>query len=368
MRKTTQACLFLLTFLSSIVTAQTVMTSGALRGRVLDTSGGVIVSALIDLTEEATGANSRTVTNREGEFVFPALKVGSYSLKATAPGFRTSSVRGVTIQVGQTSNTQIPLQVGAATETVEVTAATPLLRTTESTLSTVIDRSLLDGLPLNGRRYTEFALLTPNSSPDGESGLVSFAGEQGGEDSGYANGNGANVFTVDGANATSMYFGNARGGERVPYVFGENSIQEFQVAVSPYSSAYGGGATGFLNTVTKSRADAFHGDAFYFNRNSATGANDAVDKASGIARPLDILQQFGGALGGPLVRKRAQFFFDYEQQREKNPISVVNSDYQNLDQTSFGVPLNVLLPAPNGPLPVANSISQPDPTNPIYLL
>jgi hypothetical protein len=156
------------------------------------------------------------------------------------------------------------LQPGSIGESVDVTATTPLLRTTESTLSTVINRSLLDGLPLSGRRYTDFALLTPNSSPDGQAGLVSFAGEQGGEDSGYANGNGANVFTVDGANATSVYFGNARGGERVPYVFGENSIQEFQVAVSPYSAAYGGGATGFLNTVTKSGADALHRKCILF--------------------------------------------------------------------------------------------------------
>src|SRR5258708_25233308 len=343
--------------LSSFLAAQTVMTNGSLRGRVTDPSGAS-VKALVELTEVATGANTSAMTNREGEFVFPALKVGLYSLKATAPGFRTSHIRGVTVQVGQTSTASVPLQVGAASESVDVTATTPLLRTTESTVSTVVNRSLLAGLPLSGRRYTDFTLLTPNSSPDGQSGLVSFAGEQGGEDTGYANGNGANVFTVDGANATSTYFGSARGGERVPYVFGENSIQEFQVAVSPYSSAYGGGATGFLNTVTKSGADDFHGDAFYFNRNSGTGANDAVHKANGIARPLDVLQQFGGSLGGPIVRRRAWFFFDYEQQREKNPMSVINSDYQNVNRTDFNIPRNVQLPAPNGPLPLPASISQ----------
>jgi len=352
--------------LPAFLAAQTVMTNGSLRGSVTDPSGAAVM-ALIELTEDATGSNSSATTNREGEFVFPALKVGVYSLKATAPGFRTSHIRGLTVQVGQTSTAQVPLQVGAASESVEVTATTPLLRTTESTVSTVVNRSLLDGLPLSGRRYTDFALLTPNSSPDGESGLVSFAGEQGGEDTGYANGNGANVFTVDGANATSSYFGNARGGERVPYVFGENSIQEFQVAVSPYSSAYGGGATGFLNTVTRSGADEFHGDAFYFNRNSGTGANDAVHNANGIPRPLDVLQQFGASLGGPLARKRAWFFFDYEQQREKNPMSVINSDYENVTQTDFNVPQNIQLPAPNGTLPVPGSISQPDPSNPVYL-
>ena len=367
MRKLIHTLVTLIAAFPSFAAAQTVVTTGSLRGRVIDASSAVIVKALVEVTEESTGAVSSTVTSRQGEFVFPALKVGSYSLKAVAPGFRSSNIRRLTVQVGQTSSARIPLQLGTTSETVDVTATTPLLRTTESTVSSVVNRSLLDGLPLSGRRYTDFALLTPNSSPDGQSGLVSFAGEQGGEDTGYANGNGANVFTIDGANATSTYFGNARGGERVPYVFGQNSIQEFQIAVSPYSAAYGGGATGFLNTVTKSGADDFHGDAFYFNRNSGTGANDSVDKAAGIPRPLDVLQQFGGSLGGPIARKRAWFFFDYEQQREKNPISVINFDFANVTQSDFDVPKNIRLPAPDGPFLVPSSISQPDRSNPVSL-
>jgi hypothetical protein len=363
----TALLLIFATIVSGLVTAQTVINTGSLRGQVTDPTGAAIPAVQVELLEERTGTTVTRVTNREGTFVFRALPIGQYAVKINAPGFRTSIVHGLTVQVGQTSATSVRLQPGSIGESVDVTATTPLLRTTESTLSTVINRSLLDGLPLSGRRYTDFALLTPNSSPDGQAGLVSFAGEQGGEDSGYANGNGANVFTVDGANATSVYFGNARGGERVPYVFGENSIQEFQVAVSPYSAAYGGGATGFLNTVTKSGADAFHGNAFYFNRNSGTGANDAVDKANGIRRPLDVLQQFGAALGGPIVHKRAWFFFDYEQHREHNPISVINSDYEKVTQFDFGIPQNVLLPVPNGSLPVPGSISQPDPANPVYL-
>jgi hypothetical protein len=367
MGRTTGLLLVLAAIVSQLLAAQTVISTGSLRGTVMDTTASAIPAAQVELLEQRTGITSRRMTNRQGAFVFPVLAIGQYSVKISASGFRSSTIHGVTVQVGETIATDVRLQPGSIGESVDVTATTPLLRTTEPTLSTVVNRSLLDGLPLNGRRYTDFALLTPNSSPDGESGLVSFAGEQGGEDSGYANGNGANVFTVDGANATSEYFGNARGGERVPYVFGENSIQEFQVAVSPYSAAYGGGATGFLNTVTKSGGDAFHGNAFYFNRNSGTGANDAVDKANGIPRPLDVLQQFGAALGGPIAGKRAWFFFDYEQQRERNPISVINSDYENVTQADFNVPQHLQLPTPNGSLPVPGSISQPDPANPVYL-
>ena len=172
-----------------------------------------------------------------------------------AAGFQTNEIREITVRVREKLNIDARLQPGNESSSIVVTASTPLFRSTESTVSTVIDRDALEGLLLNGRRYTDFALLTPNASPDGQTGLVSFAGEQGGEDTGYANGNGANAFTLDGANATSTYFGNARGGERVPYIFGENAIQEFQVAVSPYIAAYGGAATGFLNTVTKSGSD-----------------------------------------------------------------------------------------------------------------
>jgi len=351
----------------SLLHAQSAVTTGGIRGVLTDQSGAVIPSASIEVEQETTGKKSTRMSNAQGEFVFPSLAIGQYQLKVTAPGFRTASLNAVTVHVGETTSADVRLQAGSYTQTVQITASVPVLRTTESSESTAVSRSLLDGLPLNGRRYTDFALLTPNASPDGQSGLVSFAGEQGGEDTGYANGNGANLFTLDGANATSNYFGNARGGERVPYTFGENAIQEFQVAVSPYSAAYGGGATGFVNTVTKSGTDAYHGNAFYYNRNSATGANDAIDKANGIPRPLNVLQQFGGSIGGPIVHKKLWFFADYEQQLQTNPISVVNTDYQSVTQSDFGVPDGIALPVPNGPLPVPSSLSQPDPTNPVYL-
>ena len=201
--------------------------------------------------------------------------MGAYGITISAPGFKTTEIQNVVVQVGQATSANAIVQAGPADQTVVVTASTPLLRLAESSASTVIDRSFLEALPLNGRRYTDFTLITPNTSPDGDTGLVSIAGQQGGEDSGYANGNGSTTFTVNGTNATSNYFADILGRYRIPYLYGENGIQEFQVAVSPYSSVYGGGA-GFINAVTRSGSNAFHGDAFYYNRNSATGANDAL--------------------------------------------------------------------------------------------
>ena len=352
---------------AGLLQAQTIVTTGTVRGVLTDPTGAVVAGARVELLRESTSTVAIRLSNQEGLYLFPSVDVGSYQIKITAPGFRTATANSVTVQVGQTATVNVRLQSGSYTQTVEVFATTPVLRTSDSNASTVIDRTLLSDLPLNGRRYTDFTLLTPNATEDGETGLVSFGGEQGGEDTGYANGNGANFFTLDGANATSNYFGNARGGERVPYVFGQNAIQEFQVVVSPYSAAYGAGATGFVNTVTKSGTDQYHGNAFYYNRNSGTGANSAINLENGIPRPVDVLQQFGGSVGGPILRKKLWFFADYEQQLQKNPISVINSDYQDVTQADFGVPLDVVLPPANGPLPLPSSLSQPDPTNPAYL-
>ena len=347
--------------------AQTALVSGTLRGIVTDNSGAVVPGATALLTSPGTGQRVVRTTNGNGIFEFSSQSVGAYVLEVTVPGFRKEVVDGVAVHVGQTTSVDVQMAPGAPTESVTVSGESPLLHAGDSNLSSAIDRGLLDALPLSGRRFLDLALLVPNAAPDGEQGLVSFAGEQGGQDTGYANANGANSFTVDGAGATSNYFGAARGGERIPYIFGENAVQEFQVAQSPYRAEYGGAATGFVNMVTRSGSDALHGNAFYFNRNSGTGANDAVNKANGIPRPVNILQQFGGSIGGAIAPQHAWFFVDYEQQRQKNPISVINPAFSDISQEDFGVDAGVALPPPNAPLPVPGNSNVADPSDPAYL-
>jgi hypothetical protein len=319
-----------------------------------------------------TGVQQSTATNRNGLYRFAALVPGTYSVTASPKGFRDIEAL-VRVRVGNTTLQDVKLRAGATGETIRVLAEAPLLRPAESSMSTVLERSFIDELPLNGRKYTDFATLTPNTSYDGDTGLVSIAGQQGGEDSGYANGNGSSAFTVDGSNATNNYFSDIVGRYRIPYLYGEDSIEEFQVAVSPYSAIYGGGA-GFVDAVTRSGSNAFHGSAFYYNRNSATGANDALDNAAGNPKPPDSLQQFGAGIGGPIVRSRLWFFVDYEQQLRNFPIPVINSALATNSSSlpsfltaNFGVPAGTPLPAPNGPLPIPGSDAAPDPTNPIYL-
>ncbi len=356
----------------ALVTAQNVVLTGSLSGRITDQSGAVVRGASVVVQNLGTGVKIAAETNHAGLYRFPAVMPGTYSIAASLKGFRDVQVL-VRVLVGNSTLQDIKLQVGVGTDTVKVNGTTPLLHPAESSASTTMERSLLADLPLNGRRYTDFTVLTPNISYDGDTGLVSIAGQQGGEDSGYANGNGSNAFTVDGTNATNNYFADILGRYRIPYLYGEDAIEEFEISVSPYSAVYGGGA-GFVNAVTRSGSNTFHGSAFYYNRNSATGANDALDKASGFPKPLDALQQFGAGLGGPIVRDRLWFFVDYEQQLRNNPIPVINSALAttpaNLPaflSANFGIPGGTTLPAPNGPLPVPGSDTAPDPANPVYL-
>ncbi len=345
-------------------------TRGAITGRITDPSGAVVPGATVTATNLSTQFKTVTTSHADGFYNFPLMRVGQYSLTVSHTGFRTVTVKSLVVQIGQTVTQNIRLEVGSLTQTVNVIGSSPLLRPSQATSSTVVNNSMIANLPLNGRRYTDFVLLTPNTNADGEFGLVSFGGQQGGGDSGYANGNGANSYTVDGANATSNYFGGARGRTRVPYVFGENAVREFQVSTSPYSAAYGGAGAGFINTVTKSGTDKFHGSAFYYNRNNSfVGANDAIDKASGLPRPLDLLQQFGASAGGPIAVQKAWFFFDYEQQRELDPISVVNPGQSSVNEASFFPAGTALppLPLPNAPFPSPSSVSSPDPTSATYL-
>src|SRR5580693_1938304 len=355
-----------------LLIAQNVVTAGSLGGRVTDPSGAVVPGASVIARNLATGVEQSVETNHTGLYRFPVTMPGTYAITASLKGFRDVQAL-VEVRVGNTTSQDMKLQVGASADTVKVTGTTPLLRPEESSASTVLDRSFIEELPLNGRKYTNFTTLAPNTSYDGDTGLVSIAGQQGGEDSGYANGNGSNAFTVDGSHATNNYFADIIGRYRIPYLYGEDAIQEFEVSVSPYSAVYGGGA-GFVNSVTRSGSNAFHGSAFYYNRNSATGANDALDKASGFPKPEDALQQFGAGVGGPILRNRLWFFVDYEQQLRNDPISVINSALAttpaNLGtflSANFGLPAGTVLPPPNGPLPIPGSDTAPDPANPVYL-
>jgi len=207
----------------ALLSAQNEVLTGALTGRVTDQSGAIIPGASVVVRNLSTGVQQTVKTNRDGIYRFPAIMPGAYSVAASVKDLRDVQTL-VRVLVGNTTLRDVKLQVGVGADTVQVSGTGPILRPMETSASTVIERSLIEDLPLNGRRYTDFTTLTPYTSYDGDSGLVSIAEQQGAEDSGYANGNGSNAFTVDGSNATTNYFADIIGRYRIPYLYGATNL------------------------------------------------------------------------------------------------------------------------------------------------
>lgn len=363
--------------------AQNAVSTGALTGTVHDAGGASLANVAIEATSEATGVKLASTTNADGIFSFPALPVGTYSVRLSLSGFKETTITNLAVGVGRTTDASATLVVGDVSQAVVVEALGTELNPTDTSTGTLLEKATVDNLPLAGRRYTDFVLLTPNVTTDGEFGHITFAGQPGGQLSGYnntaggaSNNNGASAFTVDGANATSYYYGDNRGFTRIPYIFGLQSIEEFQAQSGVYNSAYGGAGAGFINTVTKSGSNVWHGDAFYNNANSGTGANDAIDKAAGNPKLADVMQQFGADAGGPIKKDKLFFYFDYEQQRDRYPLYARNlgqasTTIQSFAPAGYTYAAGTTLPASNSRYPAPSNLSETDvaadPTNPTYL-
>src|SRR5262245_19414814 len=187
------------------VAGQNKISGGAIIGRILDPSAAAVGAARVTVINNETGLQFQTVTSSDGLYNFPLLRVGVYTLRVYSTGFKSIEVRGVSVEIAQTATTDIQLELGTFSQLVVVEAAALSVRPSDSSVTTVVSRDFIEDLPLSGRRYTDFVLLAPNVVADGDSGHVSIGGQQGSSQSGYHNGNGANSFTVDGANSTSGF-------------------------------------------------------------------------------------------------------------------------------------------------------------------
>ena len=198
-----------------------------------------------------------------------------------------------------------------------ITGEAPLIDTEKVGTSQEIGQELVSNLPVNGRRFDNFVLLTPNVTPDGSSGLISYRGIS----SLY------NTNLIDGVNNNQAFFAEARGrATGAPYVYSSDSIQEFQSASGPYSAELGQAAGGQINAITKSGTNALHGDLFYFLRYPDLNALDPYGKSHNVfTQPVHQQHQFGGSVGGPIKRDKLFFFFTYDGFRKVNPILYVST-------------------------------------------
>ena len=311
--------LFVVFLPTSPAIAQTTL-SGAVAGTALDAQRAAIANAQITLQSAATGELFTTRTGPNGAYRIVELTPGSYSLTAASPGFADVHLLRVTVEVGRTTEIEIPFAVAPARETVVVRDEAPAVNTTQSAFATNISDAAIESLPSNNRRWSDFALLTPTATLDGDYGLISFRGI-----SGLMNNS-----TVDGADNNQAFFSEERGRTRISYVISQAAVQEFQVNTSNFSSQYGRAAGSVVNALTRSGTNDFHGSAFYYMRDNALGAANPFTVvpvqnpstgawATEPVKPLDRRQQFGGTFGGPILHDKLFFFTTFDAQRRDFP-------------------------------------------------
>jgi len=298
--------------------AQSTVTGG-ISGTVTDPQGATVPNASVTATNTGTNQSTTVSTNDDGGYKFPNLQPGTYHVETAAiSGFSAAKAENVVVEVGRSTPIDFKLNVGSQVATVEVTSEAPVINTNDNANAQNDDQTQINERPINGRRWSNFAILSPSAVPDGTFGLISFRGI-----SGLLNNN-----TIDGGDNNQAFFSEERGRTRINYVISQSAIREFQINTSNYSAEYGRSAGGVTNAVTKSGTNDFHGDIFYYNRNNRNGARNPrafqssfVNGVVGLApaKPIDLRQQWGGTIGGPIVKNRAFFFFSYDQQKRNFP-------------------------------------------------
>ena len=329
-------------------------TEGAIGGLVTDQSGAAVPGADIKTINLGTNSTSNATTDQSGRYVITHLQPGVYSVEIGAKGFAVYKVTTVTVEVGRSTTIDGKLGIQTMTETVVATATAPVIVTDRADFSTNINLTDVANLPMNGRRWSFLALTTPGATPDGGFGLVSFRGI-----SGLLNNN-----TVDGADNNQAFFSEERGRTRISYSTSEASIQEFQVNTSNYSAEFGRAAGGVVNAVTKSGTNQIHGELFWYYRNSDWGAINPFTTqkvpVNGVLtnvpfQPEDKRHQFGGALGGWIIKDKLFWFFSADQQLRNFP-AVGNSG------TPGAIFAPITVAAPAGGCPTNPGTVQPGTT------
>lgn len=303
------ACLLI----STAVLAQS--STGSISGTITDDSGAALPGVTVTATNAATSATRTTVTNALGAYQLGLLPPATYSVDAVLEGFQPARRSQVVVNVGTNVSLDLAMKVGVA-ETVTVTAEAPLVETDRTQVSSVVNETAIENLPANGRNFIDFVLTTPGVVKDVRAGDISFAGQRGT----------LNSLVIDGANNDNTFFGQSlgrTGSGRAPYQFSQDAVKEFQVNANAYSAEYGRAGGAVINVVTKSGTNQVDGTLFYFLRDKRYNANDYINVINNRAKSPYHFDQYGGSVGGPIVRDKHFFFANYDAQRNDLPNPVV---------------------------------------------
>lgn len=298
---------------ASLACAQSEIGGATLNGSVTDPTGAAVPNAKVTATNTATGVSRSLTSNDAGLYTFTRIPVGSYDLTVEAQGFRTDKRTAVNLSVGAVATIDVTLTVGGTQEVVSVTAEVPVVETTRSQTSTVVTSQQVADLPINGRNFLDFTILTPGVVRDPtRTGDLSFGGQRGT----------SNSLLVDGSDSNNVFFGQTTGRTgtgRNPYSFSQDAVQEFQVNTNGYQAEIGRAGGGVINVITKSGTNDLHGTAFWFFRDKALNANSWENNRRGAPKRAYHFNQFGGNLGGPVVKNKLFYFFNFDGQRNTTP-------------------------------------------------
>jgi hypothetical protein len=291
---------------SNIGFAQAVAGLGAISGVVRDASGAGVPDAQVVVANPSKGIRRNLTSNEAGVFSASSLVPSTgYLVTVTKPGFAEFQARNVEILVGQNVNLEVVLNVAGTTTTIEVEAAAPVVESTKTDVSVVVNSAQILNLPINGRRVDSFVLLAPAVVPDGTFGLVSFRGIAGG-----------NSFLTDGNDTTNQFYNENAGRTRITTQISQDAVQEFQVLSDGYSAEFGRASGGVINTVTRGGSNDLHGTAYWFFRNQDFNARDPFATIN----PDETRHQAGASLGGKLIKDKFFYFFNGETTRRDFPL------------------------------------------------
>jgi hypothetical protein len=282
---------------------------GSLKGTITDATGSIVPNASVELQNASTNLSLKTTTNTSGYYQFLNLPPGTYSLAVTAPGFRKDAVSDVTVVVDQIVSLDLRLEVGAVTETVEVQGSvSALIEPEKSSTGAVFDLTFTANLPQVNRRFNDLALLTPGatfSAPGSQVNGFAAAGSR----------SQSTNWMIDGVSALDPQVNGVTNNLRIA-----EAVQEFSVTTSAASAEFGRQSGAQVNMVTKSGTNQFHGSLFEFLRNDKLQAADFfTNKLGGTKNPLR-RNQYGGSLGGRIVRDKTFFFYSWEALKQANPV------------------------------------------------
>jgi hypothetical protein len=337
------AALLALLLVPGTLSAQARLTGADLQGTVTDATGGVLPGATVTVANLETGLVRTAVADERGRYRVPALPPGTYRVSAVMDGFVTTTREGLVLVLGQLAEVDFSLTVSAGGEDVTVTDVGPTVDPRNTAVSTVVGAQQIESLPINGRNFISFSVITPGVTTDrtpqtgaaGTSGL-SFGGQRAR----------SNNIMVDGLDNNDIVVGAVRA------TFSQEAIREFQVLTNSYSAEFGKAAGGVVNIVTKSGTNDVHGNAFFYYRDEALNARDHFEKLDVFGNSVRrdkapfSQNQWGATLGGPLRKDRTFFFLSFERADTKA------NNFVNIDPAAASVLERAGFPVELGNVPV----------------